>query len=134
MKRVLAVCGVAGIVALSGASVATATPGYWDCEDFATPVKIVGGYDPEHLDIDNDGIGCEDNPGEPMAYDLYANLKGDDETASPTPSVSPSEDKPELAKTGWGPGEHPIRWMAAGAGLIAAGSATIVVVRARQTS
>lgn len=130
MKRVLAVGGVSAILALSGASVATATPGYWDCEDFATPVKIVGGYDPEHLDIDNDGIGCEDNPGEPMAYDLYANLKGDDETASP----QPSEDKPELAETGWGPGEHPIRWMAGAAGLIAVGSATIVVVRARQTS
>lgn len=133
MKRVLAVGGVSAILALSGASVATATPGYWDCEDFATPVKIVGGYDPEHFDIDNDGIGCEDNPGEPMAYDLYANLKGDEETPS-EPSEEPTVKAPELAETGWGPGEHPIRWMAGAAGLIAVGSATIVVVRARQTS
>jgi hypothetical protein len=128
-KRVCATLGVASILTLSGATMANATPGYWDCEDFATPVKIVGGYDPEHLDIDNDGIGCEDNPGEPMAYDLYANLKGDDETVAPQP-----EEKPELADTGWGPGEHPIRWMAAGAGMIAVGSLSIVVVRARKNS
>jgi hypothetical protein len=130
MKRVLAVGGITAILALSGAAVANATPGFQDCEDFASPVKIVGGWDPEHLDQDNDGVGCEENPGEPMAYDLYANLKGDEETPSPTPS----EKAPELAETGFGPGEHPIRWMAGAAGLIAVGSATIVVVRARKTS
>lgn len=126
MKRVLALGGVSAMIALSGASIATATPGYWDCEDFATPVTIVGGYDPEHLDIDNDGIGCEGNPGDPMAYDLYANLKGDDETVSPQP-----EEKPELADTGWGPGEHPIRWMAVGGGLILAGGVVYVAGKRR---
>ena len=130
MKRILAIGGVTAIMALSGASLANATPGFQDCEDFASPVKIVGGWDPEHLDQDNDGVGCEDNPGEPMAYDLYANLKGDEETASPTPSEKASE----LAETGFGPGEHPIRWMAVGGGLILAGGVVYVAGKRRDNS
>jgi hypothetical protein len=129
VKRLLATGGVAAVLALSGASVASATPGHWDCEDFNTPVVIVGGYDPEHLDQDNDGIGCEDNPGEPMAYDLYANLKGDEETTTPTPSTS----APELAETGWGPGTHPLRWYAASGALVAAGGVVYVVGKKRAT-
>jgi hypothetical protein len=140
MKRVFAVGGITAIMALSGASMANATPSYWECADFATPVIISGGYDPENLDIDGDGIGCEDNPGEPMAYDLYANLKGDDETPS-EPSVEPTTKAPaaptktpELADTGFGPDEHPIRWMAVGGSLILAGGVVYVVGKRRDNS
>lgn len=117
IKRVFAVSGISAIIALSGATVASAQPGPWnDCKDFSTPVKIVGGFDPAHLDNDNDGIGCEGNPGNPMAYDLYSNLRGEGDS-----------NPPELAHTGLGPTEHPIRWYAVAGGLIVAGGVTYAV-------
>lgn len=129
-KRVFAAVGAASILALSGATMANATPGFQDCDDFATPVKIVGGWDPEHLDQDNDGIGCEENAGEPMAYDLYANLKGDDEEPQPS---QPAEKPEELAETGFGPGEHPVRWMAVSGSLVIAGGVVYVVGKRRNS-
>lgn len=115
VKHLLATGGVAAILALSGASVASAVePGPWnDCSDFSTPVKIVSGFDPAHLDRDHDGIGCEDNAGDPMAYDLYSNLK-DEGDSNPEPS--------QLAHTGaWGPTTHPFRWEAASGLLVVGG-------------
>lgn len=128
VKHLLATGGVAAILALSGASVASATPtspDTWNCSDFKTQVKIVNGYDPSHLDNDNDGIGCNDNPGPPLAYDLYSNLK-EDGTSTAEPS--------QLAHTGaWGPAEHPLRWEAASAALVVVGAATYVVARRKKT-
>lgn len=114
VKHLLATGGVAALLALSGASVASATPGPWNgCEDFSTPVVIVGGYDPVNLDNDHDGIGCEGNAGQAMAYDLYANLR-DEGDSNPQPS--------QLAHTGaWGPTTHPIRWEAASVLLLVGG-------------
>lgn len=128
-KHLLATGGVAAVLALSGASVASATPGPWNgCEDFSTPVKIVGGYDPAGLDTDHDGIGCETNAGTAMAYDLYANLKGEGDS-NPQPSqTAPSQ----LAHTGLGPTEHPVRWEAAGGLLVAVGGVLVIASRGRR--
>lgn len=130
VKALLATSGVAAVLALSGASVASATPGNWNCSDFSTPVKIVGGYDPAGLDANHDGIGCEDNAGTAMAYDLYANLKDEgDSNPQPTP-VAPSQ----LAHTGVGPVSHPIRWMGASVGLVATGTVVLFVQHRRKTA
>ena len=98
----------------------TASASDLDCSDFETPVTIVNGFDPNRLDRDGNGIGCESNPGEPVTSDLYADLSGGDATATPTP---------ELAETGWGPGEHPVRWMATCGALVVGGLATVAVTR-----
>lgn len=119
MRKAFVGVTVAGIVALGG-GVAVAVPGDLDCSDFETPVTIVNGFDPNRLDRDGNGIGCESNPGEPVTSDLYADLSGGDATATPTP---------ELAETGWGPGEHPVRWMATCGALVVGGLATVAVTR-----
>jgi outer membrane biosynthesis protein TonB len=45
-----------------------------NCDDFPTqidiPNSILGDLDPTDLDSDDDGVGCEANPGPPKAYDL----------------------------------------------------------------
>jgi hypothetical protein len=45
-----------------------------NCDDFPTqvdiPNSILGDLDPTDLDSDDDGVGCEANPGPPVAYDL----------------------------------------------------------------
>ena len=45
-----------------------------NCDDFPTqidiPNSILGDLDPTDLDANDDGVGCEDNPGPPVAYDL----------------------------------------------------------------
>lgn len=129
VKALLATSGVAAVLALGGASAASATPGPWNgCEDFSTPVTIVGGYDPANLDSDHDGVGCEDNPGTAMAYDLYANLK-DEGDSNPQPSqTAPAQ----LAHTGLGPAEHPVRWEAAGGLLVAVGGILVIASRGRR--
>jgi hypothetical protein len=103
---------------MGGASMAVAdnTP---DCPDINHQVDTseVAGGDPYNLDNDGDGVGCESYQGPPMslaALKHAADAKG--------------ADAPELAQTGWGPGDHPIRWIGAtgtalvlGAGMVVAG-------------
>lgn len=111
MRKAFVAATVAGMVALGG-GVAVAAPGDLDCKDFESPVVIVDGFDPNRLDRDGNGIGCESNPGEPVITDLYADLSGG-----------------ELAETGWGPGEHPVRWMATCGALVVGGLATVAITR-----
>lgn len=115
LRKTLTLSGAAVIVALGG-GVAVADDTL-DCSDFETPIIISEGYDPFDLDRDGDGVGCEGNPGEPVRTDLYADLSGGASSQSP---------KPELAQTGWGPGEHPVRWMGA-AGVALVGGAGLVL-------
>jgi hypothetical protein len=134
MIKQLAVSGAILAAVILPASAAHAT-GYGpdaDCSDFSTPVKIVGGYDPAHLDNDHDGVGCEDNAGDPMAYDLYANLKGDEPSATPssTPTGTPSA-SPTLAHTGAGDliHKHPVRSIGLGVALVGMGGLITFVAR-----
>jgi hypothetical protein len=87
-----------------------------DCSDFASPVIITDGYDPAHLDADHDGIGCESNPGRPVAMDVYSDLRD-----------------PVLAHTGAGDvvQRHPVRTIGVAGLLVAGGTATLIVVRRR---
>jgi hypothetical protein len=45
-----------------------------NCSDFPTqidiPNSILGDLDPTDLDENDDGVGCESNPGPPVPYDL----------------------------------------------------------------
>jgi hypothetical protein len=111
IKQCAVVAGVAAAAAVLSAPVAYAVDDL-NCADFATPVVIVDGHDPDGLDADNDGIGCEDNAGEPAAYEKY--------TAA-------------LADTGVSDviNRHPLRAYGAAALTVVAGTATIVVVRRR---
>lgn len=119
MRTTLAAAVAVAIVALGGG---TASAADLNCSDFETPIKISNGYDPYNLDRDGDGIGCDSNPGEAVATDLYADLRGD-ETATPAP---------QLAETGWGPDEHPVRWIAFAGALTAGGIATVVATGRRK--
>ncbi len=131
-------CLVSG--AIAAAVILPASAAYADygpdanCSDFSTPVKIVGGYDPAHLDHDHDGIGCEKNVGDPMAYDLYANLKGDEPTATPSVTSSAPSAAPTLAHTGAGTliNRHPLRSIGLGVVLAGTGGALVLVARRRQ--
>lgn len=111
--RTRVLCGSAAVVAaLAPPATAHAAPGDdLNCSDFTTQVKIVEGHDPNHLDDDGDGIGCEFNAPPATAYEEYS---------------------PELAETGISPAEHPVRWMAAGGALVLAGGAVVVVSRKRR--
>lgn len=127
VKALLATSGVAAVLALSGASVASATPDL-DCSAFSHPVKISQGYDPNNLDRDHDGIGCEMLPPPAEYSDLYANLK-DEGDSNPQPSqTAPAQ----LAHTGIGPAEHPVRWEAAGGLLVAVGGVLVIASRGRR--
>jgi hypothetical protein len=85
-----------------------------NCSDFSSQIKIVNGYDPDNLDTDNDGVGCEMLPGPPVAMDLYSDLKGPADTTAPT-----------LAATGLGSliSHHPVRTVGVAVVLIGAGGA-----------
>jgi len=136
MIKQLAVSGAIAAAVILPVSAAHAT-GYGpdaNCSDFSTPVKIVGGYDPAHLDSDHDGIGCEDNAGDPMAYDLYANLKGDEETATPSATAPAPSETPTLAHTGAGDLiiRHPLRSIGVGVVLVGAGAGLVLVARRRE--
>lgn len=115
IRKIFVGAGVAAAVAFGGGvAAADATP---DCADIGHQVKV-GPNDPYSLDRDGDGIGCESFPGPATPLDI------DD----PSPQVTPSQ-KDELAETGWGPGEHPIRWMGATGGLLVVGGAAYVIAR-----
>lgn len=90
-----------------------------DCSDFSAPIVITNDYDPFNLDADNDGIGCEGNPGTPVTTDLYADLRGE----------------PTLAATGSGDliHTHPIRTLGVAGLTIGAGVITVLVVRRATT-
>lgn len=128
MRRLRALAASAAVVAavsvggLSGTAYATGD--VLNCSDFETPVKIVNGYDPNNLDRDQDGIGCEDNSGDAIAYDRYSDLKSEGDTAP----------KPTLAKTGAGDliHKHPVRSMGAAGLLVVAGAGGMVLARRRK--
>jgi hypothetical protein len=116
MIKSLSVAGIAAVALVVSAPAAVAEYDR-DCSDFASSVVIVNGYDPLNLDADNDGVGCEGNPGEPVTTDLYADLRGDD----------------QLADTGAGDliQRHPLRAYGAAGLTILAGALTVTVVRRR---
>jgi hypothetical protein len=141
IRKILVTAGTAAVLVL-GVPAAHATVDPEACQNFASPVIISNGYDPLHLDTDHDGIACEGNPGEPVKTDLYADLRGEDPSASPststTPSPSTSEtitpgDSPTLAHTGAGDlvTRHPLRSIGLGVVLVGAGAALVLVTRRR---
>lgn len=119
MKIKTLAVSAAAVAALSVSAPLAAAADDLDCSDFASPVVITNDYDPFDLDADNDGVGCEGNPGTPVTTDLYADLRG--------------EDAPEatLAATGAGDAiqRHPLRAYGAAGLTIGAGVITILVVR-----
>lgn len=126
---------IAGAVIVPAAS-ASATVDPEACQNFARPIIISDGYDPLHLDTDGDGIACEGNPGEPVKTDLYADLRGESDTPSPTATktvtATPS-DEGELAATGSGNviTRHPVRSIGLGVVVVGAGGALVLVSRRR---
>jgi hypothetical protein len=65
-----------------------------DCEHVPTqidiPNSILGDLDPTDLDANDNGVGCEANPGPPRAYDLTKNppvlLEAEPEPEPPPPA------------------------------------------------
>jgi len=123
IPAVLAASGAAAAVVLATAAGAVAADAV-NCSDFASPVVIVNGYDPAHLDADHDGIGCDDNPGDPVTTDLYADLRDEGDSNPP----------PSLAATG--PADyvhrHPVRSIGVGVVLVAAGGGLVLAARRRK--
>lgn len=120
IQNVLAAAGITALLCLAGAGTASAADDR-DCSDFASPVVIVNDFDPLNLDADNDGIGCESNPGTPVTTDLYADLRGEGDT----------DPQPSLAATGTGDlvHTHPLRTIGVAGLTIGAGVITVLVVR-----
>jgi hypothetical protein len=137
MIRQLAASGAviaAVVLPASAASAAGGDPAA--CDNFARPIVLSQDhlgrkYDPLHLDTDHNGIACEHNPGDPVKTDLYADLRGETDTASP--SAVPSAASPTLAHTGGGDviHRHPVRTLGAGAAAIGVGTALVLIVRRR---
>jgi hypothetical protein len=121
VKRAFAAVGAASILALSSATMANATPDF-DCKHFGRQVDT-SQEDPHLLDADNDGIGCELEEGPPVRLESGEQLKPVE-----TPKDKPKE---ELAKTGIGPTEHPIRWIAGSGTLVLLGGAAVYSTRRR---
>jgi hypothetical protein len=135
MNKQFAVTAMTAAAVILPVSAASATVDPEACQNFARPIIISNGYDPLHLDTDGDGIACEGNPGEPVKTDLYADLKGDEETpgATPSPSSTHPSDEPTLAHTCAGDliTRHPVRSIGVGVVLVGAGGALVLVTRRR---
>lgn len=106
-------CAVAGAVAVAvvlSAPVAGAVEDL-DCADIGRPVNVLEG-DPNNLDADGDGVGCESQPGAAVDQDEA------------------------LADTGAGDviQRHPLRAYGAAGLLVLGGAATVIVVRRRAHS
>lgn len=123
IRTALAVSGAAVAVVLAAAPGASAVDDR-DCSDFATPVIIVNGYDPAHLDADHDGIACEDNPGEPTTTDLYADLR-DEGDSNPLPTLADTGPSDYIHR-------HPVRSIGIGVVIVAAGGGLVLVSRRRK--
>lgn len=124
IKTAVCTAGVAVLLSLTAVGTAGAA-GDQDCSDFATPVIISHFYDPDHLDADGDGIGCEGNAGDAIVYDRYSQLSDEGDSAP----------QPSLAATGAGDliHTHPVRSIGAAGLTIGAGVVTVLVVRRRTT-
>jgi hypothetical protein len=138
MIKQLVVSGAIAAAVIIPASAAHATVDPEVCQNFARPIIISNGYDPLHLDQDGNGIACESNPGEPVKTDLYADLRGEDPSATPsaTPSSTPTgtpSASPTLAHTGAGDliHKHPVRSIGLGVVLVGAGAGLVLVARRR---
>lgn len=127
MIKQLVVSGAIAAAVIIPASAAHATVDPEVCQNFARPIIISNGYDPLHLDQDGNGIACESNPGEPVKTDLYADLKGDEPSATPSST-------PTLAHTGAGDliHQHPVRSIGLGVVLVGAGAGLVIVARRRE--
>lgn len=108
MIKSLVVAGAVAAVALS-APMAGAADGV-NCSDVGHSVDTSAG-DPYNLDADNDGVGCEGEPGAPV----------------------PLDEGEKLADTGASDvvNRHPLRAYGAAGLTVAVGAATVIVVRRR---
>jgi cell wall-associated NlpC family hydrolase len=95
-----------GLKVESASSVATDR---YNCSDFKQQVKIVNNVDPNRLDGDNDGIGCESLPGPPTTVAVA--LKGSAPSKPPASSTSAGERAAAFAKAQLG---KPYRYGATG--------------------
>jgi hypothetical protein len=81
-----------------------------DCEHLPTqidiPNSILGDLDPTDLDANDNGVGCEDTPGPPKAYDLTKNPPVLLEPEPP--AVEPAEPAPTTAAPGPAPAAEPV--------------------------
>lgn len=111
--------GAAAVLGFAGTGSASAADADLDCKDFATPVIIVDGYDPDRMDEGGEpGIGCESNSGSPLVYAEY---------------TADGSDGLVLAETGAGDlvHTHPLRTIGAVGLTIGAGAAVVIAVRRR---
>lgn len=146
ISRLLASIGIAGMIALSSTGMATAHDGnhpftncYQDAKDagYSNIPKGDEHYG-SHLDRDGDGYGCDkqgtlDNDGKAKtgyfaSYPEDTPVELPDRLPEETP-VDRDSERPELAETGVGPGEHPVRWLAASGFALALGAGTMFTVR-----
>jgi len=81
-----------------------------NCDDFPTqvdiPNSILGDLDPTDLDENDNGVGCEANPGPPRAYDLTQNPPVLLEP-EPEPEPPPVE-QPPATEPGPAPAAEPV--------------------------
>jgi LPXTG-motif cell wall-anchored protein len=128
MRKLIITGGVAAALALGGGvAVADDTP---DCPDVAKRVDVSGTDDPWSLDHDGDGFGCETyaKNGTVKMADLLKPPAEEEDGSVEEPAEKPAE----LAETGWGPGDHPVRWSAFAGGLLVAGTGAIVLSRRKE--
>lgn len=106
--------------AFAGASAASAAD--LDCADIGHPVQVAPG-DPNNLDRDGNGIGCESQPGAVVPEGV----------SEPAPAAGPSAPSDELAATGAAGlvQSHPVRSMGAAGSLVVLGAAGVAMARRR---
>jgi hypothetical protein len=86
-----------------------------NCDDFATQIDIGNSIfpddlDPTDLDSDDDGVGCEANPGPPVAYDLtvFPPVALEPEPEPEPPAVEPPPPPPATTAPGPAPAAEPV--------------------------
>jgi LysM repeat protein len=83
---------VASTIAVGGLAIpatfaGTAHAADLDCKDIGHQVTIVDGNDPNHLDADHDGVGCESYPGPATALDDSSTPATSDAATAPAESA-----------------------------------------------
>lgn len=93
---------VCGVISVATPVPAGASSGL-TCEDFPTQIDVAGSnfgtYDSTNFDENDNGIGCEANPGPPTAYDLTKVPPTPITTTVPTTTPAPTTTAPPAAPT-----------------------------------